>query len=433
MRIAVFLIAAMALTLPHSASYAASTNDEVFGTAALRELHSLAIATAKSERAAKDADRLGCLEASNQIHKAAHEALTDMHSLSFVPFSALDRVTGVLRTIDLSPNGCIDDFIARTNVISMMAGQAVFGLRVAYAIGNDDWYQVNAAGNVEAKNPLRYAQSLIEQRYSWVDVRPKGMVFVGVTDWKSEMASRNVADPAIENSGSNLKSIEVDYRKVLADENSFMYFYRTRELAAAAAKAMKEAAEQTTKSALALNRSIVEWNQKIASLPYMVADKEPGFKLVYSVCKPDGKNAAGVSMCKDDGSHDWSDDRAVPYHWFADYGACEDAGLMLNLNHPSDITVDGDDAFTTSCIPSAKVNGHNLKGYKMVFTLTPAAGGNESNIYADWSAGSQKSANIFANFDGCYEAMDGAYLRSAKDLEIDIENMVFLANCVREY
>ena len=39
---------------------AASTNDEVLANAALRELHDLAVASAQSERAAKDSDDVGC-------------------------------------------------------------------------------------------------------------------------------------------------------------------------------------------------------------------------------------------------------------------------------------------------------------------------------------------------------------------------------------
>lgn len=433
MRALVFLVAATAVILSHSVSYGASTNDEVFGTAALRELQNLAIASVRSERAAKDADRLGCLEANEKLHRAAHEALTYMHLLSYVPFTALDSVTRVLRTVDLSPNGCVDDFVVRANLLPMVAGQAIFGLRIANAIGNDDWYQVNSNGNIEANNPLRYALSLIEQRYSWVDVRPKGMVFIGVPDWKAEMASHNVADPAIENSGINLKSIEVDYRKASADDNRFMYFYRTRELAEAAEKYTKEAEEQSAKEALALNISVVEWNQKIMSLSYMVTNKDTGFKLVYAVCKRNGKNAVGENACKDDGSHDWSDDRSVPYHWFADLRACEDAGLKLITSHPSDVSAGRDDSFTTSCVPAPKTGGHSLKGYKLMFALTPPDAGNESNIYADWIKGGKKNVIAFKNFDACYDAMDSIYSKVAKDLAINTENINLVANCVRAY
>jgi hypothetical protein len=111
----------------------------------------------------------------------------------------------------------------------MLAGQAINALRTDYSIGDTEWYMVNASGNVEAKNPLRYAQSLNNQSYSWVDVRPKGMLFTVVTDWKAEMASNEVGDPSIENSGNNLKFVEVDYRKNAGDDNTSVYFYRTKE------------------------------------------------------------------------------------------------------------------------------------------------------------------------------------------------------------
>jgi hypothetical protein len=49
------------------------------------------------------------------------------------------------------------------------------------------------------------------------------------------MASRKVDDPSIENSGNNLKAVEVDYRKNSDDSNTMVYFYRTKEDALAAA------------------------------------------------------------------------------------------------------------------------------------------------------------------------------------------------------
>ena len=48
-------------------------------------------------------------------------------------------------------------------------------------------------------------------------------------DWKAEMASHEVGDPSIENSGNNLKIVEVDYRKNSGDDNTYVYFYRTKE------------------------------------------------------------------------------------------------------------------------------------------------------------------------------------------------------------
>ena len=194
------LTSAMMLTLASALAHAASTNDEPFANAALIELHKLAAASAQSEQAAKDGDRLGCGNGYDSIQKAAHEALSNMHRMSFAPIDALERVSALLRASDLSPDGCPYDVVTRTNILSMTAGQSILGLRTDYAIGGADWYMVGASGTVEAKNPLRYAQSLRDQGFSWIDVRPKGEVFLLVPDWKAEMASHDVSDPMIENS-----------------------------------------------------------------------------------------------------------------------------------------------------------------------------------------------------------------------------------------
>jgi hypothetical protein len=130
-----------------------------------------------------------------------------------------------------------------------MAGQAVLGLRVDYAIGDAHWYMANTSGEIEPKNPLCYAQSLNDQNYSWIDVRPKGMFIIAVSDWKAEMASREVGDPAVVNSGNSLKGIEVDYRKSSSDDNTKVYFYRTKEEAQAAAQASKARTESEAKAA----------------------------------------------------------------------------------------------------------------------------------------------------------------------------------------
>ena len=73
------------------------------------------------------------------------------------------------------------------------------------------------------------------------------MNFMVVTDWKAEMASREVGDPSIENSGNNLKAVEVDYRKNSDDSNTMVYCYRTKEDAQAndALAAGKAASNQT--------------------------------------------------------------------------------------------------------------------------------------------------------------------------------------------
>ena len=229
MRDILLTTATMMLVLTAGFARAASTNDEIFANAALRELHNLAAASAQSERAAKDSDGIGCRDAYDGMQKAAHQALTNMHQMSFAPIDALNRVSSLLRLSNLAPNGCLDEDVMKMAPPTMIAGQAIIALRTDYSIGDAEWYMVNPSGDVEAKNPLRYAQSLNNQSYSWVDARPKGMVFLGVTDWKAEMGSYEVDDRSIENSGNNLKFVEVDYRKNSGDETTSVYFYRTKE------------------------------------------------------------------------------------------------------------------------------------------------------------------------------------------------------------
>jgi hypothetical protein len=77
----IVLTTAMMLALTCGFAHAASTNDGMFESAALRELHKLVIASAQSERAAKDSDRIGCRDAYDSLQKAAHEALTNMHQI----------------------------------------------------------------------------------------------------------------------------------------------------------------------------------------------------------------------------------------------------------------------------------------------------------------------------------------------------------------
>jgi hypothetical protein len=225
----ILLTTATMLVLTSGFARAASTNDEMFANAALRELHDLVVASAQSERAAKDSDSIGCRDAYDGMQKAAHQALTNMHQMSFAPIDALNRVSSLLRVSNLGPNGCPDEAVMKMAPLPMLAGQAIIALRTDYSIGDLEWYMVNPSGDAEAKNPLRYAQSLNDQNYSWVDVRPKGMTFIVVTDWKAEMASHEVGDPSIENSGNNLKIVEVGYRKNSGDDNTNVYFYRTKE------------------------------------------------------------------------------------------------------------------------------------------------------------------------------------------------------------
>lgn len=416
---------------PHAE--AQPSNDEVFGNAALRELHNLAIASAHSERAAKDSDRLGCREAYDSIQSAAHEALTNMHRMSFVPSDALNRVSSLLRLINESSGACPADFVTGAGILPVLAGQAIFSLRTDYAIGDADWYMVTTNGTVEARNPLRYAQSLNDQRYSWVDVRPKGMVAVGVFDWKAEMASQEVADTAIEHSGSNLEAVEVDYRKDSGDDNTSVYFFRTKAEAEAEAKASSERAEASVREAAEAKVSTTSWTRKLMSLPFMIANHDGGFKLAYAVCIDTGKNADGQNTCRDEGSHDWSDNRPVPYLRFNDLSSCQDASYKLNTNHPIGVKVDGNNAFTSYCVPAPKVSGRVVRGYKAIFALTPPGTDSDKNVYADLRISGTQTATVFKTFDACYDALDAAYSKAEKDLDTEKEDVNFVANCVRVY
>jgi hypothetical protein len=297
-------------------------------------------------------------------------------------------------------------------------------------------------GRHEAKNPLRYAQSLKDQNYSWVVVRPKGMVAMIEEDWKAEMSSQNVVDPSIKNSSNNLEAVEVGYRKNSGDTNTIVYFYRTEEDALAAIQAEKNQADVDTQVAAELKASNAEWNKKLTSLPYMVTNQDAGFKLVYAVCKSGGKNAKGEYTCNVDDSHDWSDTDGVPYHWFSDIQRCDNAQLKIRGNHPSDMKLSGDDAFTSYCVPASKVSGHTLTGYKMVFALSAPGAAYDDNSYADLRENGSQNTIIFKTFKACYDGMDAAYSKTMKDLGADedgdllsdkTKSIDLTATCVRVY
>jgi hypothetical protein len=438
----ILLTTAMMLALTGGFAHAASTNDEVFANAALRELHNLAAASAQYQQASKDGDEIGCRDAYGSLQKAAHNALMNMHYMSFAPIDAIDNVSSLLRVGRLAPNGCAYEIVMNTDMLLMKAGQAIMSLRYDYAVGDRDWYMINASSEVEAKNPLRYAQSFKDQNYSWVDVRPKGMFFMVESNWKAEMSSHEVGDPAIENSGNNLKTIEVDYRKNSGDDITYVYFYRTKEDAQAAAQASKARTESDAKAAAELKASNAKWSQKLTALPYMIASHDAGFKLAYAVCKPAGKDAKGFNRCNDDDSHDWSDISTVPYRWFSDIKGCEDAAVRLNTEHPADVKVNPDDAFTTSCVPASKASGRTLNGYKMVFALTPPDAESDDNIYAGLRDRGSQTASVFKTFNACYDALDAAYYKAMKDLGADEKGHLLSDNtkiidlmttCVRVY
>jgi hypothetical protein len=417
-------------------AHAASSNDETFANAALRELHNIAVAATQSEQAAKDNDGLGCTKAYDSLQNIAHEALTYMHQMSFAPIDALEPVSALLH---LSPDGCPDDIVTRTGILTVTAGQAIVGLRTDYAAASTDWYTVGGSGTIAAKNPLRYAQSLRAQGYSWVDVRPIGKLVVGVWDWKAEMASQDVGDPAIENSGANLKAVEVGYRKKSGDDNTDVYFYRSRKEAQAAAQVAKlPQAEDDANAAAEVRASNATWKQKLVSLPYMIANHDVGFKVVYAVCKPARNNAK--KTCSNEGSYDWSDNPAVPYRWFGEVGECEDATFKVKLKHPAE--VGPDESFAVYCVPAPKVGGLALKGYKMSFALTPPEAASDDNLYADLRHRRSHTATVFKTFGACYARLDAAYSNTLKELGIDEDGNVLsdktksinlTATCVRVY
>ncbi len=386
-------------------AYGASMNDEVFANAALRELHSLAAAVAQSGQAAEDSDDIGCQNAYERMQKTAHEALTDMHYMSFAPIDAIDRVSSLLRLIHLTPNPCAWGFVADTHTLLIIAGQAIIQLRSDYAVGAGDWYTVNEHGNVESKNPLRYAESLKEQNYSWVDVRPSGMIVMVVSDWKVEVRSHAINDPSIKNSGDSLKAVEVDYRTNPSDDVTAIYFYRSKEDALAPLQAERQRAEQRA-----------EWSQKLTSLPYIVANHDVGFKLAYTMCKltPDAK---GESKRRCDDSLDWTGDHSVPYHWFGDFQGCDRA----RFHNLADLKLNADDAPVLDCVPAPTVSGRTLKGYEMVVVLlAPDVWGADDASYARLRESGSQTAIVFGTFDACNNAMDAAYAKISKDLGVDL-------------
>ncbi len=257
------------------------------------------------------------------------------------------------------------------------------------------------------------------------------------------MASHNVDDPSIENSGNSLKAIEVGYRKNSDDENTMVYFYRTKEDALAAAQAAKQQAEDDGKADAEQKASDAEWGKKLTSLPYMIANHDIGFKLVYAVCKSAGRNAKGENTCNDDGSHDWSDDHRVSYHWFSDMQGCKNAQLSINTEHPADVKLNTDDAFVSDCVTAPKVSGHTLQGYQAVFTiLAPPGAAPDEASYADLRKRGSQTATVFKKFDACYDTAIATYSKIAKDLGIDedgnllsdkTKSISLWVNCVRIY
>jgi hypothetical protein len=189
-----------------------------------------------------------------------------------------------------------------------------------------------------------------------------------------------------------------------------------------------------------MKASNASWKQRLMSLPNMIANRDTGFKVVYAVCKPAGKNVKGENTCNNEGSHDWSDNPAVPYRWFGDIEVCEGATVRLNMEHP--VRVAPDESFATYCVPAPKVSGRSVKGYK-IFALTAPDAANDDNVYADLRGpGSSQTATVFKAYDACYSTMDAAYSNALKELGADedgnllsdkTKSITLTATCVRVY
>jgi hypothetical protein len=416
-------------------------SDQATANAALRSLHDLARAIANYQQAAKDSDRLGCHEAYLSIQKLAHAALTEMHNMSSQPIDAIEDVSSLLRVGELARNDCSYDLATKS--LLLIGGQAILALRYDYAIGDGDWYTISEGGAISAKNPLRYSQSLRDQSYSWVSVRPKDMLVIAPSDWKAEMASRDVDDSTIENSGTNLKAVEVGYRQRPEDSNTTVYFYRNKKDARSTMEARNALVEDDAKAEADLKASKAEWDKKLTSLPYLIPDHDSGFKLVYGVCRDKGKsNPGGSRTCAEDGSRDWSDDRGEPYHWFNDFHSCGDAQQKLIGNTPLDLNINSNDAFVSSCVPAPKMNGRSPKGYVIMFTFIAPGAMADGALYATLSERNSKSATVFAKFTYCDEAIEPAHAMALTDLGADKDGNLLSdktisiglwATCVRIY
>ena len=416
-------------------------SDQATANAALRSLHDLARAIANYQQAAKDSDRLGCREAYLSIQKLARAALTEMHSMSSQPIDAIEDVSSLLRVGELARDDCSYDLATKS--LLLIGGQAILALRYDYAIGDGDWYTISEGGAISAKNPLEYSRSLRDQGYSWVSVRPNNMLVIAPSDWKAEMASRDVDDSTIENSGTNLKAVEVDYRPRPEDNNTTVYFYRNKEDARSSMEARNALVEADAKAEADLKASRAEWDKKLTSLPYLIPDHNSGFKLVYGVCRDTGeRNADGSRICAEDGWRDWSDDRGEPYHWFSDFRSCGDAQQKLIGDTPPDLKINSNDAFVSSCVPAPKMNGRSPKGYVIMFTFIAPGAMEDDALYVTLSERNSKSATVFTKFRSCDEAIEPALAMALTDLGADKDGSLLSdktisirlwATCVRIY
>src|SRR6202021_3754017 len=121
------------------------------------------------------------------------------------------------------------------------------------------------------------------------------MLVIAPSDWKAEMASREVDDSTIENSGANLKAVEVALRQRPEDTNTTVYFYRNKDDARSAMDARNALVEADAKAEADLKAAKAEGGKKLLSFPSLFPIHKSGFKLVYGVWRDTGKKNPATS------------------------------------------------------------------------------------------------------------------------------------------
>jgi hypothetical protein len=272
-----------------------------------------------------------------------------------------------------------------------------------------------------------------ESRTRWMNYSMEFAIrAAGFSDTETAAVRRRLATEAASNEGIVMAEITVKDWYLQFDMTKLHVAFRMRPPV------------NDAKANAQLTAAKAEWSQKLTSLPYTITSHDVGFKLVYGVCRHAGKNAKGENTCNQDDWRDWSDSHNVPYHWFSDSKACEDAQLSIDTKHPADVKVNPDDGFMSDCMPASKVSGHTaVKGYKMVFALSaPGAGPMDERLWADLRESASRTPRVFKTFNACDDAVDATYSKTLKDLGADedgnllrdkTEHIRLTATCVRVY
>jgi hypothetical protein len=254
------------------------------------------------------------------------------------------------------------------------------------------------------------------------------------------MGSDQVADASLENSGNNVQAIEVDYRKASNDETKEVYFYRTKDRAVAAAQEQKKRAEDDAQAEAARKAAESDWKQKLGSAPFLVANRNVGFKLIYGICKS-AHDLNGEAKCVDEETQDWSDDPRLPYKWFSDIDPCNDALKELFLKHAFDVKDGSRDFVTRDCVPAPKATARAVRGYQMVLTLSAPAPISDKVSYENFRESVSGKTTLFKSFKDCENKMDDAYSTVEKYLKVDEDgefldktnSITGIAYCIRVY